>query len=43
MKIIQLTIGDITDPSALLGVGGAILLLVVVLVLRKASIPLLVR
>ena len=34
---------DITDPSGLLGVGSAIVLLVVVLILQNAGSPLLIR
>ena len=45
MRDIQVTIGsiDIADPGGLLGIGVAVVLLVVVLVLRNAGIPLLVR
>jgi hypothetical protein len=42
---LQVTIGtiEIADPNGAIGIGGFLLLLVVIIILRKAEYPLFVR
>jgi hypothetical protein len=42
---LQVTIGtiEIADPNGVIGIGGILLLLIVIVILRKAEYPLFIR